>query len=1470
MSRRPVAVLTLIALSGLAWATGCGDDTTEPPPPPPRAAAITVSPDASELTALGATAQLSAEVRDQNGQVMSGATVTWASSSAGVATVSTAGLVTAVGNGSASITAHVGAVSGSAAVTVAQEASAVVVSPVADTVPVGDTVRLAAEVSDANGHAVVGEGLLAWSSSDPAVATVDESGLVSGVAPGKTTITAVSAAVQATAEITVADVDRAALLAFYEATAGPGWIESEGWLSDRPVGEWHGVTTGANGRVTGLTLPASNLIGSIPPELARLSRLETLVLERNTLAGSIPPELGELQDLKTLVLGVNDLTGPIPPELGGLHSLKDLRLRRNELTGTIPPELSNLSNLERLGINQNLFTGSIPVDFLRLQRLQYLHFADNGGLCISGSAEFGEWLGRLDVYDGPLCNEGDRDVLASLHRATGGADWTSSEGWLGDGRLDGWHGVDTDSLGRVATLDLSGNGLTGRLPASLAHLASMTSLRIDGNAGLTGPLPLSLSALPLQEFAYGGTGLCTPSDQAFGDWLAGISSLEGTDTECSPLSDREVLELFFDATGGADWINARNWLSDQPLGDWNGVTTDSDGRVVALELSGNNLSGALPSEIGDLKVLRELDLNGNRLTGPIPPRLGRLSNLSGLDIGSNQLTGPIPPELGNLSDLSRLRLVFNQLTGPIPPELGSLSELNYLELLGNRLTGPIPSELGNLSNLFVLYLGWDGLTGPIPPELGNLSSLSFLYMGWSNLTGPIPAELGSLSNLSFLYLGGNDLTGPIPPELGNLTSLSSLGLEANELTGEMPSELANLSNLGTLNMRGNRLTGPIPPELGGLTGLRWLDLGANDLTGQVPSELGGLASVASLQLDRNRLGGAIPSELGHLDRLESLSLRENELTGSLPPELGDMAALRLLYLGNNAGLSGALPSGLTALAALEELHLTGTDLCAPTEADFQQWLADVRLARVRPCGAGTVSSAYLTQAVQSTAFPVPLVAGRDALLRVFVTASTATSEGIPGVRATFYAGGLEIHTVDIPGSTTPIPTELADAEASLAKSANVTIPGSVIQPGLEFVIEVDPDGTLDPALGVASRIPETGRASVQVETVPVLDLTFVPFLRAQDADSSIVEIARSMAADPDTDEMLADTRAMLPVADLVVEAHDPVLTSTTNVSALIAETRLAQRLEGGTGYYMGIMPERVVGGQSGIASIGGRASFSVAVPFVIAHELGHNLSLRHAPCGGAGGPDRAFPQENGSIGVWGYDPRGGGALVAPHVRDVMSYCGPPRWISDFSFARALSHRVAREAGCGVVRRRPRCRSSADPAPVGWCRSAGQSVPGAFLRGGRSAQRPRGLRRLPAGGPDRERRRTVFAQLRHGGAGRRGREVLRLRAARAGRMGRRPGEHHPVRPRRHDHDGPDDGPAHGHPARSGQRPVARGLAWRRCAAGPRDSGRSARRGRDRSGRGGGRCDRECGLALQPGRAGGVREAALTRVGFSHAT
>ena len=190
----------------------CGDDgigpTTPPPPPPPPppapvATTITVNPGSASFTALGETARFTAEVRDQNGQTMAGAAVAWASSDASVATADASGLVTAAGNGTATITATAGAASGTAEVTVAQEVSAVAVSPAAATLAaLGDTVRLVAEATDANGHGVAGMEV-SWSSGDAGVAPIDDTGLVTAVAEGAATITATAGSVSGTAEVTV-------------------------------------------------------------------------------------------------------------------------------------------------------------------------------------------------------------------------------------------------------------------------------------------------------------------------------------------------------------------------------------------------------------------------------------------------------------------------------------------------------------------------------------------------------------------------------------------------------------------------------------------------------------------------------------------------------------------------------------------------------------------------------------------------------------------------------------------------------------------------------------------------------------------------------------------------------------------------------------------------------------------------------------------------------------------------------------------------------------------------------------------------------------------------------------------------------------------------------------------------------------------------------------------------------------------
>eukprot|EP00752_Nemacystus_decipiens_P006981 g6262.t1 len=153
-------------------------------------------------------------------------------------------------------------------------------------------------------------------------------------------------------------------------------------------------------------------------------------------------------------------------------------------------------------------------------------------------------------------------------------------------------------------------------------------------------------------------------------------------------TDRDALLLaLFNATDGPSWRRKTNWNTDVALSDWFGVSLNGEGFVVKLHLAENNLRGSIPTELGDLRALKELYLEDNQLTGTIPKELGKLTALQGLSLAGNQLSGPIPKELGALSKLEQLWLHNNGLTGHIPRQLGDLSALQHLYLSANKLDG---------------------------------------------------------------------------------------------------------------------------------------------------------------------------------------------------------------------------------------------------------------------------------------------------------------------------------------------------------------------------------------------------------------------------------------------------------------------------------------------------------------------------------------------------------------------------------------------------------------------------------------------------------------------------------------------------------------------------------------------------------------------------------------------------------------
>ena len=1028
-------------------------------------------------------------------------------------------------------------------------------------------------------------------------------------------------------------------------------------------------------RLETLWLARNELEGPIPPELGNLASMWQLGLQGNSLSGTIPPELGGLANLSTFFLNDNNLSGGIPPELGDLASLWELYLSSNSLTGAIPLSFQHLSELEwfhfqdnaglclqdedvlvawyesltegvgpvcpdrevlralyetasgegwtnvegwlgdgllddwygvevssgrvsGLDLEANGLSGSLPRRLGDLTGLTTLRIGDNAlsgplprslsrtslrelryantDLCVPVETWFHEWLASVPQHEGtgeacpPLT---DREILTILYEATAGPNWEASSNWLTGAPLGEWYGVETNADGRVTSLDLRWNGLSGPIPPAIGGLEELRTLILFANE-LSGPIPPNLGGLAKAELVVlAGNSLSGPIPPE----LAGLTAVE------------------------------------------------------ALYLNGNKLT-SVPPEVGRLAELREVSLAGNKLTSipSIPEAWCEWTNLEWVNLAENEIAFIADDDGCETPALKTLILAGNKLAS-VPLDWGELSNLRTLILNFNRLRD-FPLMVGGYPQLEELGL-WSNELTSVPRELGGLANLRILDLDENRLTS-LPAELGRLANLEHLWLASNELTS-VPAELARLVSLSFLDLSSNEFAF-FPRTLAELDNLSVLELDGNRLT-DVPAGLANANRMARRLRKVEVPSGGGPSEPSDPWRVArdgsqrkSMARKQNRFAatsvrrGAVggPSAAsGGFPSLEILDLSSNAFSGSLPVGLIEFTGLTSLGLAGNTGLTGALPLGLTALDRLEDFHTSATALCAPRDPAFFDWLEGVTRQRVALCERHDDATAYLTQAVQSREFPVPLVAGKPALLRVFVTAERETGAAMPPARATFYRDGAVTYQLDIPSKADPIPTVID--ESSLSKSVNADVPDWVIQPGLEVVIEPDPEGTLGPALGVASRIPATGRLAVDVRAMPVFEVTLVPFIWEANPDHSILDITSAMAADSHGHELWKRTHELLPISAMDVRAHGSVLSSTNNGFEILEQTEMVRVMEGGRGHYLGVMAGPTgPGGLLGVAyGIGSWSSFSVLDAETIAHEFGHNRNLYHAPvrwCRGAG------------------------------------------------------------------------------------------------------------------------------------------------------------------------------------------------------------------------------------------------------------
>ena len=317
---------------------------------------------------------------------------------------------------------------------------------------------------------------------------------------------------------------------------------------------------------------------------------------------------------------------------------------------------------------------------------------------------------------------------------------------------------------------------------------------------------------------------------------------------------------------------------------------------------------------------------------------------------------------------------------------------------------------------------------------------------------------------------------------------------------------------------------------------------------------------------------------------------------------------------------------------------------------------------------------YLNQAAQNVDGEVPTIAGRAAFLRAFVTGDEGSFYR-PTVRADLFLNDVEVHTVTMAPGDDYLPER--PEEGRLDRSYNAVIPAEFIQPGLEVVLDMDVNGDVPLKPNSSTRWPPEGRVEMNVIDFPLMRLTVVPTLLslAPEEDGALRWV---QGLNPTSDRTRL-TRTLLPIGDFEITIHEPYttdadLTSGNGWNRYLREITTLREIEGEVGYYYGAVDLPPGSAYGGLGWVGFPASVGRTTDATMAHELGHNMNLYHAPCGGAAGPDPQYPHEDGDIGIWGYDVERTRLHPPREFKDLMGYCGPD-WVSDYHFNRAMNFRL---------------------------------------------------------------------------------------------------------------------------------------------------------------------------------------------------
>jgi hypothetical protein len=395
-------------------------------------------------------------------------------------------------------------------------------------------------------------------------------------------------------------------------------------------------------------------------------------------------------------------------------------------------------------------------------------------------------------------------------------------------------------------------------------------------------------------------------------------------------------------------------------------------------------------------------------------------------------------------------------------------------------------------------------------------------------------------------------------------------------------------------------------------------------------------------------------------------------------------------------LDGLVPGEYTVSAADVS---TGGSTYASSPADRTVTIAAGGTAQVTVTYATTggptlnlrIGGLNLTQSVQTFGNEVPLVAGRDAFLRVLAQASQPNTITTP-VRVRLYDGSTLVQTFTIQSPADSVPTGRSDGDFST--TWNLLVPGSLIRPGLGIQADVDPGNDITETDETDNVFPTSGpRLPVEVRQAAPLAITLVPV--RQSANGLQGDVTQANA-----DGYLDLTRRMYPLPGYNAQVHQLYTTTTSDPlqpgnenrawNTILSELYALRVADGSERYYYGVVRIGYASGVAGIGFIGAPVAVGYDRPNdrarITAHELGHTWGREHAPCGNPPGPDLAYPHPGGTIGRIGYDVEQE-AVKPRSTPDIMGYCGNP-WISDYTYEGVMDFRQAAGGGVSAGRAQP--------------------------------------------------------------------------------------------------------------------------------------------------------------------------------------